>query len=251
MLDNTEEAIMKGQSKDTGNFGYTRHRTKTNNTTNTIQKTKKMSHTENWGRTQVLAKNNQFLFLIRRVWRYQKGNQNPYIEEKLTTQWPKEKVQKYKMFRKLNKPQITKIKQQNCIGIRAFDSRLYLDISRSFKWKESFIFRYFNVFQVSQMFTYSLPDLLLLAIGSLVVFVLRECILNVHILVSSEHKLCQIWNTCIVFCIYWSVGFLNKLLIFVLSKAYYQESYILNIEHSSVVIVAEWLHGSFEGQNRF
>ena len=33
------------------------------------------------------------------------------------------------MFRKLNKPQLTKIKQQNCMGIRAFDSRLYLDIS--------------------------------------------------------------------------------------------------------------------------
>jgi hypothetical protein len=33
----------------------------------------------------------------------------------------------------MNKPQLTKIKQQNCIGIRAFDSRLYLDISRSFK----------------------------------------------------------------------------------------------------------------------
>jgi hypothetical protein len=31
------------------------------------------------------------------------------------------------------KTQLTKIKQQNCIGIRAFDSRLYLDISRSFK----------------------------------------------------------------------------------------------------------------------
>ena len=29
--------------------------------------------------------------------------------------------------------QLTRIKQQNCIGIRAFDSRLYLDISRSFK----------------------------------------------------------------------------------------------------------------------
>jgi hypothetical protein len=28
---------------------------------------------------------------------------------------------------------IEKIKQQNFIGIRAFDSRLYLDISRSFK----------------------------------------------------------------------------------------------------------------------
>ena len=31
------------------------------------------------------------------------------------------------MFRKLNKPQLTKIKQQNSIGVRAFDSRLYLD----------------------------------------------------------------------------------------------------------------------------
>ena len=33
-------------------------------------------------------------FLIRRVWRYQRGNQKPYIEEEQTTQWPKEKVQK-------------------------------------------------------------------------------------------------------------------------------------------------------------
>ena len=31
---------------------------------------------------------------LRRVWRYQRGNQNPYIEEEQTTQWPKEKVQK-------------------------------------------------------------------------------------------------------------------------------------------------------------
>jgi hypothetical protein len=34
--------------------------------------------------------------LIKRVWRYQRGNQNPYIEEEQTTQWPKEKVQKDK-----------------------------------------------------------------------------------------------------------------------------------------------------------
>jgi hypothetical protein len=33
---------------------------------------------------------------IRRVRRYQRGNQNPYIEEEQTTQWPKEKVQKDK-----------------------------------------------------------------------------------------------------------------------------------------------------------
>ena len=33
---------------------------------------------------------------LRRVWRYQRGNQNPYIEEEQTTQWSKEKVQKDK-----------------------------------------------------------------------------------------------------------------------------------------------------------
>ena len=31
-----------------------------------------------------------------RVWRYQRGNQNPYIEEEQTTQWSKEKVQQDK-----------------------------------------------------------------------------------------------------------------------------------------------------------
>ena len=39
-----------------------------------------------------------------------------------------------------------------------------------------------------------------------------------------------------------SCFFLNKLLVFVFSKAYYQESY------NSVVNVAEWLDGSFESQ---
>ena len=32
--------------------------------------------------------------LVRRVGRYQGGNQNPYIEEEQTTQWPKEKLQR-------------------------------------------------------------------------------------------------------------------------------------------------------------
>jgi hypothetical protein len=36
------------------------------------------------------------LLPIRRVWGYQRGNQNPYIEEEQTTQWPREKVQKDK-----------------------------------------------------------------------------------------------------------------------------------------------------------
>ena len=33
---------------------------------------------------------------VRRAWRYQRGNQNPYIEEEQTAQSPKEKVQKDK-----------------------------------------------------------------------------------------------------------------------------------------------------------
>jgi hypothetical protein len=111
------------------------------------------------------------------------------------------------MFRKLNKPQLTNIKQ-NFIGIRAFDSRLCLDISRSFRWNESFIFRYIKVFQVSQMFTCGLSDLL--SCGRFI-----DCFCIPRILVSSEDKLCQIWNTCIVSCIYWSIAFLSKLLIFI------------------------------------
>ena len=36
------------------------------------------------------------LCIIRRVWRYKRGNQNPYIEEEQETQRPKEKIQKDK-----------------------------------------------------------------------------------------------------------------------------------------------------------
>jgi len=38
----TEEAVVNGQSRDTGNIGYTRHRTKTNQTNNIAQKTLKV-----------------------------------------------------------------------------------------------------------------------------------------------------------------------------------------------------------------
>jgi hypothetical protein len=78
------------------------------------------------------------------------------------------------MFRKPNKTTNNKNKTTNLYRQRPFDSRLYLDSSGSFEWKESFIFRYFKVFQVSQIFTCGLSDLLLLAVVSLVVFVLRE-----------------------------------------------------------------------------
>jgi len=39
---------------------------------------------------------NFIIYSVRRVWRYQRGNQNPYIAEEQTTQWPKEIVQKDK-----------------------------------------------------------------------------------------------------------------------------------------------------------
>jgi hypothetical protein len=44
--------------------------------------------------------------------------------------------------------------------------------------------------------------------------------------------------------------FFIQIVEFFLCKAYYQESYILIIEYSSVVTVAEWLDGSFESQSR-
>jgi hypothetical protein len=71
---------------------------------------------------------------------------------------------------------------------------------------------------LSQMYTCGLSDLLLLAVGSLVVFVLREYILKVHILVSSEHKLWQTWNTCIMSCIYWSIAFFKQIVDIFLTK---------------------------------
>jgi hypothetical protein len=44
--------------------------------------------------------------------RYQRGNQNPYIEEEQTTQWPKEKVQKDKersaRYTNKNKDRVTR-----------------------------------------------------------------------------------------------------------------------------------------------
>jgi hypothetical protein len=37
------------------------------------------------------------IFDVGRVWRYQRGKHNLYIEEEQTTQWPEEKVQKGKL----------------------------------------------------------------------------------------------------------------------------------------------------------
>jgi hypothetical protein len=44
--------------------------------------------------------------------------------------------------------------------------------------------------------------------------------------------------------------FFKQIVDILFNNAYYQESYILIIEYSSVVTVAEWLDGSFENQTR-
>jgi hypothetical protein len=49
-----------------------------------------------WYLQTLLPSNDCKYIRIRRAWRYQRGNQNPYIEEEQTTQWLKEKVQKDK-----------------------------------------------------------------------------------------------------------------------------------------------------------
>ena len=69
MLEKTEEAIRNATFRDTGNIGYTRHRTKTNKTKQTTQKTKKMRNTDTTKYrvlTPVLMKRKQFMPLIRR-----------------------------------------------------------------------------------------------------------------------------------------------------------------------------------------
>jgi hypothetical protein len=93
------------------------------------------------------------------------------------------------MFRKSSKTTINKNKKTNFYWSTSFR---FSFIFRYFKVFQVKRIVYFKIFQVSQIFTCGLSDLLLLAVGSFVVFVLREYILKVHMHVSSEHKLCQI-----------------------------------------------------------
>ena len=81
------------------------------------------------------------------------------------------------------------------------------------------------------MFTYGLSDLLLLAVGSLDVFVLLEYILKVHVLVSSEH-MPDLKYLCHALYILINYSFKQIVDIFK-NKVYCQESYILIIEYSN------------------
>ena len=93
MLGKTEGAIKNAKSRDTGNIGYTRHRTKTNKANNTTQKRKKMRNTDTTkyrGLTQVLMKGKQFMPLIRRPACYS------YSPDVFDTTIPKQTHKKHK-----------------------------------------------------------------------------------------------------------------------------------------------------------
>lgn len=116
------------------------------------------------------------------------------------------------------------------------------------------IFSYFKVtvFQVSQMFMND-PCNYLRSVRFLL-FILHKSILKIQVLVtvSSQHKLCQIWSICIVLCIYWSIAYLNKLLIILNTFTRSRVVHILIIsDNNSVIIVAEWLYWNFETKSRF
>jgi hypothetical protein len=49
-----------------------------------------------------------YLIFVKRVGRYQLGNQNPLIEEGQTTQWPKEKVQRNNLQNITHKTKVTR-----------------------------------------------------------------------------------------------------------------------------------------------
>ena len=98
------------------------------------------------------------------------------------------------------------------------------------------------------MFTHGLSNLLILAVGLLVVFVLREYILKFTY--SSVLNINYTRSEILVSCFVYIDQLLFKQIVDIFfSKDYYRESYILIIENCSEVIVAEWLDVSFESQS--
>jgi hypothetical protein len=69
------------------------------------------------------------MLLHRRVWRYQRDNQNPYIEEEQRPQWPKEKVQ-----RKKNDLQTIQIKQRRVWGYQRGNRNPYIKEEPTTQW---------------------------------------------------------------------------------------------------------------------
>ena len=98
----------------------------------------------------------------RRVWRYQRGNQNPYIEEEQTTQWPKEKVQKDKQrSTKYTHKTKDRVKQvQFCIlSFQCYFTTLcFLSIVLSVLWfmASDYSFGIFKLFLCKDIKTYNI-----------------------------------------------------------------------------------------------
>jgi len=76
------------------------NKNKQNDENTTLQKKLRITKTSHWTRRVVSwltlknIKTNRMaikIYSIRKVWRYQSGNQNPYIEEGQTTQWSKDR----------------------------------------------------------------------------------------------------------------------------------------------------------------
>jgi hypothetical protein len=90
-------------------------------------------------------------FLIRRVWRYQRGNKNQYIEEGQTTQWPKEKVQKDKQRSTKHTHKLHKHYLSNWRNHKLIELKMVNVSSPSFivstNWKAFYCF-YVTIFQI-------------------------------------------------------------------------------------------------------
>ena len=70
-----------------------------------------------------LYQNSKHYQWIRRVWRYQRGNQNPYIEEEQTTQWPKEKSTKGQTTIHITEDRVTQTPLKTGGGLRSYNGQ--------------------------------------------------------------------------------------------------------------------------------
>ena len=129
--------------------------------------------------------------------------------------------------------------RQKCFLLDIFTTHTYLDITRSCKCPKCspMVCLNCNYLQSVRYF----------------VSVLRESIFFlVHVLISFDHKLYQIWNNCILPVMYWSITQLNKLLLFFLKEILLPRAIcIFIIYHSIAVITASgWLDGRFQTLGR-
>ena len=123
-------------------------------------------------------------FPQRRVWRYQRGNQNPYIEEEQTTQWPTGKVRKDKQRSTKHtyktKDRVTRAPLKIRDKLRKGKGKYRLDINNA------------NVLIVLQMFSCPFSEKILRIWGSSVDYSARKAPNCGHPLIHGriQHDLC-------------------------------------------------------------